>query len=412
MTREPTTTGWGGARSRLDALRDVRREDGWALVISLIVMVIMLGFGLALLSIADTQSTLGAKSRQRDAALSIADGALNAEMFALGNSWPGQGAVTNQFPVCTPSQTDSRCPSATLLRNLINDPDTTSSMSWQINVYDDNAGASLQSFYSDAYASGQPAYDQNNDGKLWVRAQATVGTVTKTVVALVQAQPFVTPLPRAVIVAGSVQTTNNGNKTIINTQGNSAPPAGDISVRCTPLTPSLTNTCLQWDPTKNQVAPFTAATTAQAGSYLSSAIQTALKNEAIANGTYYATCPASAPSGAVVWIDSGDCHWIGNGTLNPTQPGLMVINSGTVNFDGTLVYNGLVYALNNPAPTVSRTVVTTSGNAQIVGAVFADGNGAVAGGSSKLNVTFDASALGTVSTIANVSYIQSTWREL
>jgi hypothetical protein len=160
------------------------------------------------------------------------------------------------------------------------------------------------------------------------------------------------------------------------------------------------------------VWPFTAASTAQAGSYLSAAIQTALKNEAIANGTYYATCPATAPSGAVVWIESGDCHWTGNGTLNPTQPGLMIVNQGTVNFDGTLVFNGLVYALNNPTPSVARTVVTTSGNAQIVGAVFVDGNGIVAGGSSKLNITFDANALTTVSTIANVNYIQSTWRAL
>jgi hypothetical protein len=285
-------------------------------------------------------------------------------------------------------------------------------MSWQINVYDNNAQANLQSFYSDAYASGQPSYDQNNDGKVWVRAQATVGTITKVVVALVQAQPFITPLPRAVIEAGSVQTTNNGNKTIIDTQGNSPSPAGDIAVRCTPTTPSLTNTCLQWDPNKGQVQPFTTASTAPAGSFLSSAIQTALKNEAIANGTYYATCPASAPSGAVVWIDSGDCVWTGNGTLNAAQPGLLVINKGTVNFGGTLVFNGLVYALNNPDPTVARTVVTTSGNAQIVGAVFADGNGGVAGGSSKLNVTFDANALTAVSTIANVGYIQSTWRGL
>lgn len=413
MTRDGTTAAGAGARSRVEALCEARSEDGWALVISLIVMVVMLGFGLALVSIADTQSSLGSKSRQRDAALSVADAALNAEMFMLGNNWPGQGAVNNQFPVCTPATTDQRCPSATMLSNLINDPDTASNMSWQINVYDNNAQASLQSFYSDAYASGQPSYDQNNDKKLWVRAQATVGTVTKVVVALVQAQPFITALPRAVIVAGSVQVTNSGNKTMINTQGQSPSPAGDIAVRCTPITPSLSNPCLTWDPTKSQVAPFTNATTAQAGSYLSSSIQTALKNEAIANGTYYDTCPASPPSGAVVWIDSGACHWLANGSLNSSQqPGLMVLNKATVNFDGTLQYYGLVYALNNPDPTVSRTVVTTSGNAQIFGAVFVDGNGIVAGGSSKLNVTFDANALGTVSTIANVNYIQSTWRAL
>lgn len=399
--------------------RAARREDGWALVISLIVMTVMLGFGMAIVSIADTQSKLSGTGRQRDAALSLADAALNAELFAVANNWPGRGdpqnGNSNPFPVCTPSQTDTRCPSATMLRNLISDPDTASNVTWQINVYDNDATAGLQSFYSDSYTSGGKAYDANGDGKLWVRAQATVGSVTKTVVTLAQAQKTITPLPRAVILAGSVQTTNNGNKVIIDTQGSSQPPPGAVYVRCTPTTPSLTNTCLQYDPTKGQVSPDTAANQPSwtGGSSLTPSLQTQLKAEAVANGTYYATCPPNAPSGAIVWIDSGNCSWTGNATLNSAaQPGLLVINNGTVSFGGTLVFYGLVYGLNGPNPNTVQTVVSTGGNAQIIGAVFVDGNGGVGAGSSKLNVTFDVNALSTVSTIAGVGYIQSTWREL
>jgi Tfp pilus assembly protein PilX len=398
-------------RRRRAALR-ARQEDGWALLISLIVMVVMFGFGMAIVSVADTQSKLGATTRQRDAAFQLADGALNATEFALGNSWPGPGAAANPFPTCTPSQTDTRCPSPTLLTNLINNADTASNVSWQINVYDNGVnaqGQSMQSFYSDAYASGQANYDANGDGKLWIRAQATVGNVTKTVVALVQSNPVNTPLPHAVIIAGNLQTTNNGNKTIIDTQGNPGPPPGIVYVRCNPLTDP---NCLVYDPTKNQISPDTTSGNYAGGtSLLNATVQAGLKAEAMANGTYYATCPASAPSGAVVWIDSGNCSWTGNAQLNSAQqPGLMVINNGTITLAGTLSYYGLVYALN--AQATSGAVVTTGGNAQITGAVFVDGNGGVGAGSSKLNVTFDANALNTVNTIGNVSYIQSTWREL
>jgi hypothetical protein len=86
------------------------------------------------------------------------------------------------------------------------------------------------------------------------------------------------------------------------------------------------------------------------------------------------------------------------------------MNNGTLTFDGTSTFYGLVYALN--AQNSSGVVVTVQGNAQIIGAVFVDGNGGVTGGSSKLNITFDVNALNTVSVLGNVGYIQSTWREL
>jgi hypothetical protein len=239
-----------------------------------------------------------------------------------------------------------------------------------------------------------------------VRAQATVGGVTKAVVTEVQTQMVTTPLPRAVLVAGSFQTTNSGAKVIIDTQGSSAPPPGGLYVRCNP---ALSASCLSYQP--GQVAPDTASANYTGGSSLSQALQDQLLAEAQANGTYYPTCPASVPSGAVVWIDSGDCNWTGNAVGNSaTQPGMLIINKGTLLFDGTVQFYGLVYALNGQKS--AGTLVRTQGNAQIFGAVFVDGNGGVSGGSSKFNVTFNANALNVVQTIANVSYIQSTWRQL
>jgi Tfp pilus assembly protein PilX len=409
-------------RTRVRAIRHSEREDGWALVIALTLMVMAIGFGTAILAVADTQSKASAVSRQRDAATSLADAALNAEMFSLANNWPGPGSALgpNQtqpagpYPPCTPTATDSRCPSAAVLQNLINSPDTINSgVSWQINVYDDDIvnGQSLQTFYSDKYTAGQVAYDGNNNGKVWVRAQATVGNVTKTVVAMVQAQYRTIPLPRDVVLAGSLQTGNQGNKVIINTQGSAGPgSAAPVLVRCNP---ALSATCLQYDSTHaiNQIAPDTASGNSTAGNAISAADQAALKAQAQANGTYYATCPANMPSGPVVWIDSGNCSWTGNATLNSsTSPGVIIINNGTINVAGTLTYYGLLYGIN--AQGSSGTVIGTGGNAQVIGAIMVDGNGGVGAASSKLNVQFDPNAVAGINTVSNASYIQTTWREL
>jgi Tfp pilus assembly protein PilX len=407
----------------VQALRHARQEDGWALVIALTLMVMAIGFGTAILAIADTQSQSSAVSRQRDAATSLADAALNAEMFSLSNNWPGPGSApgVNQtqlagpYPPCTPTATDPRCPSAALLQNLINSPDTINSgVSWQINVYDDDIvnGQSLQTFYSDKYTAGQVAYDRNNSGKLWVRAQATVGSVTKAVVAMVQVQYRTIPLPRAVVLSGSLQTGNQGNKVIINTQGPLPSPgsAAPVLVRCNP---ALSSTCLQYDSTHtiNQISPDTTSANSTAGNAISAADQSALKAQAQANGTYYATCPTNMPSGPVVWIDSGNCSWTGTATLNSSaSPGVIIINNGTIAVGGTLTYYGLLYGIN--AQATSGTVISTIGNAQVFGAIMVDGNGGVGAASSKLNITFDPNAVAGINTVSNASYIQTTWREL
>jgi Tfp pilus assembly protein PilX len=417
MTRT-TTSIRKAARVRADALRGVRAQDGWALVIALIVMALMLSFGLAILAIADTQSRAGGVERQRDAAFSVAEAALNAEMFMLANNWPGPAQVPPQaYPSCTQSSTDSRCPSVTMLQNLIKSPDTAANLQWQIDVYDDDVctvggqSVSLQSFYSDAYTSCQAHQDGNNNHKLWVRAQATVAGVTKAVVTQVQAQMFTNPLPHAAVVAGSLQTSNSGNKVIIDTLGYPpASPPGAVYVRCNPVgNPN----CLAYDATKNQIWPDTTSPNYTGGSALSATILAQLKAEAVANGTYYTACPASVPSGAVVWIAGPlNCSWTGNGTGNaPGQPGLLILDSGTLSFGGTVTFYGLVYALNGP-PSSSGTVVTVQGNATIVGGVFVDGNGGVVAGSSKVNIQYDPTALNVAQTIANVNYIQSTWRQL
>lgn len=414
MTGLRTSAIGAALRRRVERIR-AGGEEGWVLVVAMTVMTIMIGFGMAILAVADTQSRAGGTERQRDSSFSLADAGLNSMMYSLSNSWPGK--FSTSFPTCTQASTDPRCPTKSYIQSLINSPDTASNLQWQFNVYDNGVnaqGQSLQSFYADAYTSGQPANDANGDGKVWVRAQVTVGSITKTVVALVQSQYSTVGLPHAVILTGALQTTDQGNKVIIDTAGN--PPAstpGAVDVRCNPL---LDSNCLVYNQSKNQISPdTTSANYSGATSFFTQAVKQSLIQQAQASGTYYSTCPASLPTAAaVIWIDSGNCSYTGNQTINsPSAPGLLVINNGSLSLAGTLTFYGLVYGLNAQGwNDTNPPVISLGGNAQIIGAVFIDGNGLLAGGSSKLNVQFDEKALSTVQTLSNVSPIQSTWRQL
>ena len=415
-------------RARVRMLGAVRSEQGWVLVIALTVMTVMLGFGAAILAIAGTQAQLGGTERQRDAGFALADAGLNAEMFKLSQNWPLSAGAA--FPTCTDTSTDSRCPTKTLMQSLINSPDTAKRLTWRFDVYDNGSvNPEMQYFYSDAKAATEPHYDAGpssngtGDGKLWVRAEVTVGSVTKAVVALVQTQINTFPLPYAAVVTGSLATTNQGAKVIIDTQG-SASAGAPVYVRCIPPgTPSGTQIpgCITYRTSPDQIQPDTTTSYAN-GSAFSTAQLLALKSAAASAGTYYATCPASLPNAAkIIWIDSGTCSYTSNQVINSAAtPGMMILNSATLSLAGSMVFNGLIYALNS-SPLLGTGIVLTFGGTVVVnGAVMVDGLGQIAAGSSGQkvggtpfgNIHFNPAALATAQTVSNVDYIQSTWRQL
>ena len=142
-------------------------ERGWALVTAMIFMAMMLGTVLAVARYVDSQTKLGADSRKRETAFNMSEAALNGQMFALTQEWPGQGDSTTPDSTCTQASTGSRCPNASALANLIPSADTNGA-TWQTLIRDN--GGSSPNFYSDAITLGQPAYDANNDKQVWVRA--------------------------------------------------------------------------------------------------------------------------------------------------------------------------------------------------------------------------------------------------
>jgi Tfp pilus assembly protein PilX len=400
--------------------RLVREEEGWALITALILMVVMIGIALSTLSFVDVQTRESGNGRKRETAFNLAEAAMNAQIFALSQSWPGAGAApvnsTLRYLPCTQASTGPHCPDAATIAGLISSPDTASGMTWQTSVRD-NVGAA-QSFYSDALTATAPGWDSNGDKSVWVRAQATARGKKRALVALVRVEEVQETLPHAALISGRLDISNMGHKPIIDAGGNNA-----VSVRCTPALLELTP-CLGHDLVGGllstaladlnalldfQVTPNVTQTGYTGGVALSAGALLRLKNTAIANGTYYTSCPASL-TGAIVYIDvAAGCDYNANSVYNSAAaPGFLIMNGGMLTLEGTTEYYGVIYH-----PTTATTnAVTVQGDATVHGGVLVDGTSVFVAGSSHLNIDFDPVAFDAIRSYGTAGVIQNTWREI
>jgi hypothetical protein len=370
--------------------------------------VLMLGVGLALLSVTDAETSLSAKERVQESALTLSEGVLNAQANLLGSNWPT--GSSSAYPTCTKTTVSAKCANAAALLNGYASKDFGSAgaaSSWSVSIRDNALG----NYYNDAATAAQPAYDANGptgapDGMVWLRVQATVRGRNRTIVALVRAYSLGRTFPRGVITAGKFKTNNSGKKVIVDT-GNGA----GINVRCTGAA-SPTGTCLQYDVGKGQVWPNIVTGDTALPNAMTAQEVDSMRTQAQALGTYSAGCPTSLPSARVVFIESGTCSYNSNAPVNSlSSPGMLIINSGKIAFSGTLNFYGIVYAV-NAGNLTDWDVVSLGGNSQIVGAVVVDGNGGVTAGSSKMNVIADPNVFNVVSSLGNANVIANTWREL
>jgi Tfp pilus assembly protein PilX len=413
----------------------IRDERGWALVTAILLMAVMLSTILGIATYLNGQTKLGADSRKRETAFNLAEAALNGQIFALSQDWPGAGYQTKAYGVCTQASTPvaapaaNHCPNAAAISQLIASPDSTG-LQWQTEVHDNAKSATDPSgttYYNEAVARLQPGYDANADGTVFVRASATARGKTRTMVTLVQVEPQTEDLPHAAVIANRLTDSNNGNKTIVNMTDSSGA-NGFIGVRCTPTLGEST-ACLAQPWTKDTF-PSSLVTTnlspydghVQPGYPTTSVVspdqRARLLARAISDGTYYPTCPSALPSvipgtsqpPSVIWIDSGNCKFDGNGVK---QASVLVINNGTIEFTGTHDYYGVIYAI-NPSNS-SGPVVMLHGNGHVYGGVLIEGDGTADVGSSGNtggNLIFDDNAYKAVQTYGNAGIVQNTWREI
>ena len=377
------------------------------IIIAIIAIGIMMSLGLAVLAFGGGQRQLAARERTGESAFKVAEGALNAQIFVLGQSWPGSAAVA--YPAsCSSTTTVADCPDPPTINGQFTGADY-SGYSWTTAVRDNGGGT--PDYYSTTVAAGQPSYDANGDGRLWVRGQATMRNVTRAIVTQVKAQTRPIPFPRNTVTAGRFATTNNGKKVIIDTDGRTYSPspsqAGPLAVRCSTGPKS---SCLDFDTSKGQVSPPAYQTGYPAAPLATSKDLNAMRILAKANNAYYASGCPSRLTGSLVFIENGNCNF-GTGTFNSlSAPGVVVIATGTLSLGGNATYYGLVYAANSQAST--GYVLSLSGCSKIIGSVAVEGDGGVLAGSCGTSIAFNPNVTNLATGYTDPALVKATWREV
>jgi len=416
----------------------LRSEEGWAVVTAVLVLMMMMSFGLAAYSLVDTQTGESKKERNRESSFNLTEGALQQQGYVLGFNWPATAPAA--YPDCSFGAganvtTAGQCPQpANLVGGNFSQVDYAQDASWTTVVRDNRitpVGASPQdSDFYDATVETTPCmgppppappapppcrWDANADGKLWVRASATVRGKTRRLVALLKRERLTEGFPRVTVKADRFRTTNNGSKLIIDSTG------GQIVTRCQNV-PSG-QLCEDYEASKGQVSP--------AGSIVREPPQTAptmddgqlarFKAKALSSNpmTYYTSCPSSL-TGEVVYIDvpaGTQCSFSSSPIWNSAlAPGLVIMPRGRLSFTGGPTFYGVLYFGNKDNYTGDA--LDMGGNAEVIGGVIIDNGAGISvgssgeGGSNGPNLKFSANAFNALATFGTAGLIQNTWREL
>jgi hypothetical protein len=413
---------------------DLRSQEGSVLVTAVVLMGCMLAIGLASFSFIDGQQVHTKKQRERETSLNLTEGVLYSQGFALAQYWPGNASDGALMPtVCSSAAAATYCPDPNTLAAANSstptaanfttfDASSSGNVTWTTHIRDNGGPLSDAFVYNqiDAAQSGTNAktgaaytcpapckWDANGDLKLWVQARAVVDGQQRNVVALLKREQFSEAFPRNGVTAGSFETTNQGNKTIIDSTGS------QVVVRCAPTTSAA---CADFQANKDQVlpppisAPTTpsAMTSAQIARFMAAA-------KSASPSTYYTSCPSSF-TGTVVFVDlpssSVSCSDDNSATYNSaTSPGIVIMPRGTLQMKGT--FYGIVYMVNEQNS--SGDVLTMAANSQLFGGVAIDGPGHLVVGQAsgpRATIKYDPNAFNALATYGTTGLVQNTWREL
>jgi hypothetical protein len=412
-------------------VRAARHDEAGSILIAAVVLTaVMLSVALSTFSFVDGQQTRAVEQRQRETALNLAEGVLYAQGFALARSWPGNAVEGAAVPsTCTSAAVQGLCPDPRTLAaansptpasaNFTN-PDASAGVTWTTRIRD-NGGPLADAFDTTQMNATQTTgavscpgpckWDANGDLKLWVQAQATVRGRPRNLVALLKREQFAESFgANNAVTAGSFETTNSGNKTILDVTGS------QTVVRCVPVGPG----CTDYDTKKGQVVPLPIslpttprAMTAVQLDRFKAAAQSANPS------TYYTSCPESY-AGRVVFVDlpsaATTCTDVNGATYNSAaKPGILVVARGMLAMKST--FYGLVYMVNGPGsePHSSDTVLTVAANGEIIGGLAIDGPGHLVVGQASHNrasISFDPNAFNALVSFGTTGLVQNTWREL
>ena len=405
-------------------------EAGSILVVAIVLMAVMLGVALSSFAFVDGQQQRAVEQRQRETALNLAEGVLYSQGFALARSWPGNATEGAAMPAtCTSAAVQSLCPdprtlaaanSSTPASANFTNADASANVTWTTRIRD-NGGPLTDAFDVTQMNSTQTTgavscpgpckWDANGDLKLWVQAQAIVRGRPRNLVALLKREEFAESFgANNAVTAGSFETTNSGNKTIIDVAGSQA------VVRCPVGGPG----CADYDTTKGQVQPAPVSIPSTPRAMTSVQLERFKAAAQSANpSTYYTSCPTTY-AGRVVFVDlpaaTTTCTDSNSAMYNSAaKPGVLIVARGMLSMKST--FYGLVYMVNGPGdePHSSGTVLTVAANGQIIGGVAIDGAGHLVAGQASGNlatIKFDPNAFNSLVSFGTAGLVQNTWREL
>ncbi len=404
----------------------LRREEGTALITTILVIAIMLGLGFALLSVVDAQSDQTRQERSSEAAFNLAEATLNAQAFLLGRNWPYSAAQvpdggapaapcsgqtmtgTLAVPAANPAP-GLKDQLQAMLAQTSGAMSGASTAAWWVTACEEGARNAWDASLLDglAYDPSVAASPAPKPRRMWVRAEAHLDGRKRAVVALVQAgQAPAFPANLAVVTGklGADLTTTSGQivgggavgPLLGSLTGGSKPVIeGPVGLRCSVLDQGLLPDCLSG--IFKATSMTTVAPLLQANEFVNFRSDTALSAERLAllrqqaqsTGTYYAKTSAGAGSvadgapclpagsaGKYVFIEQ-----VGDGTgscildtaANPSARAL-VVGAGGVRIQGGGTFTGVVYALHRTALAGGAPDVMLSGGSKVVGGVFADNN--------------------------------------
>lgn len=407
-------------------------DRGIALVTSIVLMMVMLGLGLAMLSVVDTQGKAAGEQRDGDAAFNLADAALSSTAFVLSHNWPEAAAAAqpwSQAPDCgheliaggVADSEDSTMPGQ--IQRLVHQASAARGgppgASWSVRVCDagnEPTWSSVLLTRPPFDATGRRVLTDPNGNRfmvrrLWVRAQATVNGATRAAASLVQVSEIPAFPAGYGILAGRMAFLNGlnvttdsilGDKTALGSLTNALlgtrpMVTGQIGVRCG----LLSELCLDSVAATLTGIPLLTSTGLANGEVTQYGSATAvpqdtvrlLRERAARAGTYVphiaagSTCLPSGVSpnaGGVVFVES-----VGTGkdtctlAAGPAGPmGTVIVGSGRIsvtapNPHAVTTFTGVIYALNTQADRQAA-VVTLNQGVQVKGGVFVDGGGTVA----------------------------------
>ena len=391
--------------------RRLAGERGHALIPALVIMVLLLAFASAVATRIDGDQADSRRERERESSFQLTETALNAQIYQLSTRWPGATTAKPYPASCVSGSTADDCPSAVAMGREASSVDDAAGIAWVTQVRD-NGGAS-PNYWTDALLATQPRYDANDDNFVWVRASGLVRGRQRTLVALVEAENVTMNFPRATLVAGHFETSNNGNKVIIDTNGeNNEFSPGDIVVRC-----ALTSSgCASYRQDAGQVEPNTIRSNPAQPRAVTVEGLDQLRARATADGNYYTGCAPSLAGdqpGEIVFMENASgCTYNGNNIYNTaSRPGYVVIARGAIGkINGNATFHGVIYHAN--LDDSADDLITLAGNVSVYGSIVIDGAGGLSAGSSKVNLVYDPNVFNAFKAFGTAGLVQNTFREI